>query len=625
MPAQRGDADAVADVAHPPWHTDWVASLRPRDGGTGPVGWQGTSSAFVVERSDGSALQVAVAGGLVVLFSGVLSNAAELQVGGTAADAASIVATRFGAKGDAAFAELRGPFAALVFEGARDRLVVARDQVGIEPIFYARHGRTWYWSGSPDALAAMPGISREPDAVALSEWLCGWFPAVEDTAYRAVKRVPQATVMTIAGDHADSRRYWEAWPESEPVEWLQDEELEGFEDLLARAVERTLTTGPAAIFLSGGVDSIAVAVEACEHANRTGAPVPLALSLTFPDAASNEAPVQTGVARQLGMAQQLVPLSDAAGSGGLVAGALALSVEWPQPLWNIWAPAYMELARRAAHAGKRVVLTGRGGDEWLTVSPYVLADLIGRGDLVGAWRFLQVRRRSNSLRGVGPAARLVWLAAGRPLASAALAAAAPGPWHARRQRRLLAERPSWVAPDPLIRRAMDERIDRWIEPARPPGGFYLREARLALRHPAVTHDLEETQELGRRHGLRMLHPFWDVDLIAMLIRVRPSRLSGDGRSKSMLRPRLAQRLPGLGLETRAKVSAGHVFRAAMARDSAAALERLGGPRTLAGIGAVGLDALESARRLQEVQAWGGPGRLWSLLTLETWTRRRHQA
>ena len=54
---------------------------------------------------------------------------------------------------------------------------------------------------------------------------------------------------------------------------------------------------------------------------------------------------------------------------------------WPQPMWNLWAPAYTALARHAVARGRRVILTGRGGDEWLTMSPYLLADQLKRGDV----------------------------------------------------------------------------------------------------------------------------------------------------------------------------------------------------------------------------------------------------
>jgi asparagine synthase (glutamine-hydrolysing) len=437
MPVAK--AEAVVDAPLARWHAEWLVTFGPRDRGRTDEShsWVTGQTVLALAGSVGSALQVAADERLVVIVSGVLVNAAELSEGACLSSAARILADLFTRRGEDAFGALRGPFAAIVWERARNRLIVARDQVGIEPVFYARHGETWYWSPSPDVLVRQPGVSREPDAVALCEWLCGWFPAVEDTACRDVKRVPPATVLTVSGASLTARRYWDPWPDGAPVEWLDAKDVEQVDPLLERAVERTLRAGSAAVFLSGGVDSIAVAAAATDLERRRGREAPRALSLTFPDARSNEAPIQKAVAERLGMAQELVGLEEAAGPGGLVAEALALSAGWPQPMWNIWAPAYVELARRAARSGSDVVLTGRGGDEWFTVTPYVLADLLGRGDVVGAWRFLRMRSRSNGLGGIRGAARLVWTTAGRSLGSAALATLVPGAWHGRRRRRLL--------------------------------------------------------------------------------------------------------------------------------------------------------------------------------------------
>ena len=605
------------------WHAEWLAHVGPGGGlEAAPRRWREAGDAFTLTGIDGSDVRIAESARHVVVFTGALVNASEIDALATDADAARLVLGLFESEGVAAFEHLRGPFVVMVWDRQRGALVVARDQVGLEPMFYARAGRDWWFSPSPDVLVRQPGVSRAFDAVALSEWLCGWFPAIEDTAYRDVKRVPPGSVLTVAGASADIRKYWEPFRDDAPVQYLREDELDVFEPTLARAVGRTLSVGDPAILLSGGLDSIAVAVAAADQAPARGRAAPLALSLVFPDKASNEERVQAGVAARLGLEQQLVPFHEAVGPEGLVAGALALSASWPQPMFNVWAPAYMVLAARGAAAGRRLLLTGRGGDEWMTVTPYLLADQLRRGDVLGAWRLLQVRRRSNSLRGMRDAATLVWLAAGRPLAGAALDWMAPGPWHERRRRRLMAERPAWVAPDPVVRAAMDARVDRWIEPARPRHGFYHRESSLALRHPAVTHDMEETQEFGRRHGMRMLHPFWDVDLIALAQRVPPALLMKDGRSKWLLRRRVAARVPGLGLERRGKVSAGRVFRGLLAKESTPAWQRLGGPRVLADIGAVAASGIESGASGSLAEQWGGPGRLWTLLNLETWVRQR---
>jgi asparagine synthase (glutamine-hydrolysing) len=597
-----------------PWHDDWIVRVEwaaPRDRVVTTSGLQGSGA----RRHDASHVLAVVAG--------TLTNAHELAPAAPY-DPAALVARLYEADGERTWTRLRGPFAAIVWDRVHERVHVVHDQIGIQPLFHARSGSAWLFSSSADALAAQHGVSRAIDAVVLSEWLCGWFPAPEDTAYEAVKRLPPATILTITPEGHHSRRYWDPTPGDAPNAWLSDAEVERFDGLFERAVARTTESArQPAIFLSGGIDSISVAGAATDAVDATARPRPLALSLAFPDAASNESEIQIAVADRLGLPLTLVPLEEAAGPTGLVDAALSLTADWPQPMWNVWAPAYMDLARRAAQQGADTILTGRGGDEWLTVTPYLLADLVARGDIAGVWRLLAARRRSNGLRGVRSTLQLLWTMAGRPLGSAALDAVAHGPWHRRRRRRLLSERPEWIAPDPAVRLAMDARTEQWIDEARPRHGFYMRESRLALFHPAVAHDMEETQELGRRHGLRVLHPFWDVDLIEMLYRVPPQTLMRDGRAKWLLRRRLAARLPGLGLERRGKVSARGVFAGIVAREARTAWERLGGLHTLTQLGVVSSTGVKCVgASVPQLDVLGGPGRTWSLLTLEMWARRR---
>nr|MBA2304224.1 hypothetical protein [Acidobacteriota bacterium] len=494
------------------WHADWLVAFGPDVDHLGFAGqgrrWRSRMTTLAVARLEGSDIRIAEDQRYVVLFSGLLTNASELDPAATQDDAAALVLGLIASHGADAFGSLRGPFAVLAWDRAEEKLLVGRDQIGLGALFYARSGSEgWLLSASPDVLASQPGVSRDPDAVALSEWLCGWFPAVEDTAYREVKRVPPGHAITLQGAAATVYRYWDPLPDDEDVQWLREEDLDAFEPMLNRAVNRSTQGLSPAVLLSGGVDSISVALAAADLAREAGVEPPLALSLVFPDGESNEESIQAGVARQLGLEQIMVPFEEAAGPQGLLSAAMSQSASWPQPMWNLWSPAYMTLARHAASRGRRVILTGRGGDEWLTISSYLLADQLKRGDVMGAWRLLQMRRRSNNLTRPADVARLLWMTAGRPLASAALDYIAPVAWHQRRRRRLLAERPDWIAADPAIRRAMDDRIDRWIDPARPKGGFYHREGQTAIRHPAISHDMEETQEFGRRLGSRVMHPY----------------------------------------------------------------------------------------------------------------------
>jgi hypothetical protein len=169
-------------------------------------------------------------------------------------------------------------------------------------------------------------------------------------------------------------------------------------------------------------------------------------------------------------------------------------------MWNVWSPAYAALARAARDRGCDVVLTGRGGDEWLTVSPYYAADLARRGNS-WVWR--------------APALEPEPLAAAHGLALFVAPAEGPGRPSARERggrrggpavvAREAARAPAgavapWVAPEAASGPRWMARLDQFIGPARPAGGFYVREMLATLSHPCVTGDLEETQEFGGERG-----------------------------------------------------------------------------------------------------------------------------
>jgi hypothetical protein len=123
--------------------------------------------------------------------------------------------------------------------------------------------------------------------------------------------------------------------------------------------------------------------------------------------------------------------------------------------------------------------------------------------------------------------------------------------------------------------------------------------------------------------LRVVHPFWDVDLVSTLYRTRPKTLAEDGQFKWLLRRTVAPRLPNLGLEQRGKVSAEFVFQGIVQREAPVALERLGGLTSLGRLGIVDLAGIQLTPGSRSVgKAVGGASRLWSLLNLETWARPR---
>ena len=199
-----------------------------------------------------------------VIFDGVLYNRADLSdcssESPTENDAA-IVLKAYRQWGEDLLNKIKGIFALIIHDRERDVLLAARDPLGVYPLFYASIEGEWLFSTSIEALTRHPRVSGEINRAAIADHLCHRGPDVEETFFRNVKRVPPGHVIRV-GRSKQVRRYWELPIPGVGVDWVREDELERFDELLDQAVERCLRLGPAAIYLSGGLDSVSVAAVA---------------------------------------------------------------------------------------------------------------------------------------------------------------------------------------------------------------------------------------------------------------------------------------------------------------------------------------------------------------------------
>jgi asparagine synthase (glutamine-hydrolysing) len=575
-------------------------------------------------RSDGSPAEGVERDGRTAVFDGVLHERDELarELGLQSANDAELVLAAYLRWGEDAVGRLSGTFAWAVWDSSESKLLAARDQVGAWPLFYAEHNGGLVLSASLEGLLAQPGVSRELNRAALADHLCNRWPDAGETYYQAVRRVPPGHALRL--DRSGSRvyRYWNPAPTHRPIRWVERDELERFESLMEQAVARPLELGQPGIFLSGGLDSVSVAAVAADYGRRNGPGAPLGLSVAFPDVEANEEAVQTGVAEQLGLEHVMLDFDRALGGKGLLEAAVETSASWPQPLANIWYPVYRPLADEGARRGCRVILTGGGGDEWLSVSPFLAADLMRRGDLRGLYSLWTTMHRSYSLSRLATLRSVLWTFGSRPVLAATAQRRAPRTLATYRRRRRQKLTPAWVAPDPALRRELEERADAGAEYGYEQG-FYLREGQLSLDHSLVSMEMEELHESGRRSGLAMRMPFWDPDLVDFLYRTPPELLTEGGRAKSLVRRMLERRFPDLGFERHKKVLATNFFTRIMVQQGAEIWRTMEGPFALDLVGVVekrGLNSLVrgifAGEQLEEVS------RFWNLISLEAWLRPR---
>jgi asparagine synthase (glutamine-hydrolysing) len=255
-----------------------------------------------------------------------------------------------------------GMFALGLWDGAAQCLVLARDHLGIKPLFWSDLGGRIVFASELKAIrAGLPDAAFEIDRGALAAYCrLGYVPAPY-TIWRGVYRLPPGTMLTIsAGGQRQEERFFDiravaAAGARAPAAVPEGEAADALEALLSDAVGKQMVADvPLGVLLSGGVDSSLVAALMQQHASR---PIKT-FTIGFREAAFDEAPYAARVARHLGAEHtelylDLVQLRDI---------VPRLPEFFDEPFADASAiPTF--LVARLARGKVTVALAGDGGDE----------------------------------------------------------------------------------------------------------------------------------------------------------------------------------------------------------------------------------------------------------------------
>jgi len=160
--------------------------------------------------------------------------------------------------GDAAVTRLRGMFAFAIWDSTEQRLLLARDRLGIKPLYYSLTANHLAFASEMKSLLAVDGFKRRINLTALSRFFTlGYVPGPE-TIYEGIMELPAAHTAVWHKGNLRLDRYWEIEPA--PVEnRSEDFFVEGLLHHLREAVNLHLMSEvPLGAFLSGGIDSSAI-------------------------------------------------------------------------------------------------------------------------------------------------------------------------------------------------------------------------------------------------------------------------------------------------------------------------------------------------------------------------------
>lgn len=166
---------------------------------------------------------------------------------------------------------LDGAFAFALWDAGRRQLMLARDRLGIRPLFYARRGAGLLFGSELKALLAHPAVQPRVDAQGLAQILT-FVRTPGSGVYQGIDELPPAHIALCTQAGFRTERYWalQSAPHSDDLPTT----IQRVQELLRGAVDRQLDTAkPVAIMLSGGLDSSIIAALAAQRLRDEGQPV----------------------------------------------------------------------------------------------------------------------------------------------------------------------------------------------------------------------------------------------------------------------------------------------------------------------------------------------------------------
>ena len=563
------------------------------------------------------------ASGAVAVLDGRLDNRDELlsllRSPGLFADSsdAAFVLAAYDSYGDRFVEHLNGDFALGVFDPRKQQLLLARDAIGIKPLHYCLVGDTFVFASEIKSLFAHPQVVVAPNDEALAGFLLrGYEYGTEGrTFFMNVCSVPPSHLVAVTRQGVTTRPYWD-FDTSRQV-WLGSfaEYSEAFTEHFTRAVRRRLrTASPAAVSVSGGLDSSSIfCVAQQESRRRAGVHAPIGMSHLAPEGSSaDERRFLLDIEREHHVEIDRVP-----------GGAPGVMNHARDELWHVEAPfvdalgnRHHEFMRAARERGVRLILGGHWGDQVLCDRSY-LVDLARRWRWITVWTHLRELPRWHAdvaRPGFTRAFAREFLRHCSPRALLAMAKTIRT-----RTQSTIAGAPAYSA---AFRQKAPALTSRPHRHSGSPGTAHAKALYAEVRNGYHVLCMESSDKAAAMYGLEVAFPFLDRDLISFLMAIPGEMQTWNGVPKALLREGLRAAVPASILARRDKGDYTDLMNDGAERDLDQVTDCVQTPGLAIALGYVErettiaeLNRLQGGMRAGDGRAaWG----LQELLSLELW-------
>src|SRR5690606_32972517 len=105
--------------------------------------------------------------------------------------------------------EFRGMFALAIWDKRAERLFIARDRLGVKPLYYTQVGGTLLFGSEIKSLLQYPGVTAEPDLAAISNYISLKYVPAPQTMFAGIRSLPPGYTLTCDGDGTRIAQYWD--------------------------------------------------------------------------------------------------------------------------------------------------------------------------------------------------------------------------------------------------------------------------------------------------------------------------------------------------------------------------------------------------------------------------------
>ena len=260
--------------------------------------------------------------------------------------------------GDASLGKFRGMFAFAIWDARRRRLFVARDPMGIKPLYYAHTGSYFLFASEVRTLLATGLVPRRIDRAGLANYLT--FGSAYDplTLIEGIRALPPGQALAWQDGALEQWRYWDLVDDSaaKPAEDSPTDQAQAaakLRPLLEESVRMQLVSDvPVGVFLSGGIDSSALVSILSRGGVR-----PSTFSIVFREADYSEGRYSRDIAEKFGTDHHEIAVSEGDVRAALPDALRAMDLPTMDGINTYF------VSREARRAGIKVALSGLGGDE----------------------------------------------------------------------------------------------------------------------------------------------------------------------------------------------------------------------------------------------------------------------